>query len=141
MEPSKKYLIHCIAWNILGFIVLMSPWLDVISGILGDFSIFILWSVAVIISPLILLIIGVYLLWRGTPRWKLIVAGSRISTLCLLLEVWAIDGLFVSPLTSQIFCTKDTEIPPRYLCSGEERGYICGEDSPYFSNDPCPQNE
>lgn len=116
MDLSKKYLIHCIAWNVIGFSVLMSMGWGVVSDILGDFTIFLLWAVTVISFPLVLLIVGVYLLWRGAQRRKLIVVGMVISTLFLFFELWTIDGLFVPNLSSQIFCTEDTQIPPRYLC-------------------------
>jgi hypothetical protein len=128
MEPSKKYLIHCIGWNVLGLAIFMSQVFSVISDILGDFSIFILWSVTVIFFPLMLLIVGTYLLWRAPPKRKLVITGMAISALCLLFVASVIDGLFQPNLSSYIFgtgefsspvsgiCIEDTNIPPNYKC-------------------------
>jgi hypothetical protein len=117
MEPSKKYLIHCIAWNALGFIVLMSPVLEVVSDALAEDKMFLLWSAAIFAIPLVLFSLGIYLLWRGIPRRKLIIGGMVISALFLLIELWGIDGLFMPSVSSRIFdCRDEFKIPPSYTC-------------------------
>ena len=117
MEPSKKYLIHCIVWNMLGFIVFMTPVFEVVSDALAEDKIFLLWSATIFAIPLVLFIAGVFLLWRGIGKRKLLIIGMVTCALFLLFEAWSIDGLFQPTLSSRIFdCRDEFKIPPSYTC-------------------------
>jgi hypothetical protein len=126
MEPSKKYLIHCIAWNVLAWAALALMVWVVPENIFSDENKFFTVAVTIFFTPLVLFFRGVYLLWCGTSRRKMLVVGMLLSVFLSMFAFWGIDGYFQPPLSSHIFG------------GPEVRGYICGEEFPYVSKSPCP---
>jgi hypothetical protein len=117
MELSKKYLIHCIAWNVLAWVALVLMVWVVPENILSDENKFFTVAVIIFFTPLVLFFRGVYLLWCGTPRRKMLVVGMLLSIVLTLLAFWGIDGYFQPPLSSYVFdCPDEFKVPPSYTC-------------------------